>query len=188
MNKVTVEQIRKIQRFSVVARACCTVIVVATFALTGWLMFRLLNGAFAATDRISIGSYNINGSELHGVGIKTWFLISIAAGTGIVVGMIYLLRGVFANLARGEIFTAANVHRIYLIGVLIFCMGVWQFVVPWVSTIVLSDSTHRIRHYSFWFTPFAVGALIILVSWIMNVGLGVSEEAAELKRDADLVV
>ena len=188
MNKVTVEQIRKIQTFSAIARTCCTVLAVGCLALTAWLAFRLLSGTLGVTDRISIGSYVITGSEMHGVGIKTWFLISIAAATAIVVGMIYLLREVFVNLARGEIFTAANVHRIYLIGVLILCMGVWQFLVPFVATIVLSDATHRIRHYSFWLTPFAVGALIILVSWIMNVGLGVSEEAAELKRDADLVV
>jgi len=188
MNKVTLEQIRKIQKFSGIARTCCTLLIALTIAMTGWLGFRLFTNTLGATDRITIGSYVVTGSEMHDPGIRIWFLISLAVAMGIVVGMIYMLRGVFANLARGEIFTAANVHRIYLMGVLIMCMSVWQFVVPYGSTVLLSDSTHRIRHYSYWFTPFIVGLLIILVSWIMNVGLGVSEEAAELKRDADLVV
>jgi len=37
-------------------------------------------------------------------------------------------------------------------------------------------------------TPFGVGLLIYLASWIMQVGLGVTDEAAELRRDAELVV
>jgi len=188
MNKVTLEQVRKIQKFSGIARACCTFLVAGTIAITGWIAFRLLNGPLDAGDRFNIGSYVITGAEIDGAGIKIWFLISIVAALGIAVGIIWLLRGVFANLARGEIFSAANVHRIYLIGVLIMCMSVWQFLVPYVSTVLLSEPTHRIRHYSYWISPFAVGALIILLSWIMHVGLGVSEEVAELKRDADLVV
>jgi hypothetical protein len=36
--------------------------------------------------------------------------------------------------------------------------------------------------------PFAYGALMILLSWIMAVGLGVREDADELRRDAELVI
>ena len=188
MNKVTVEQIRKIQRFSGIARICCALFAAVLLALLCAVGYGLFAGSIEDNDRISIGTFVLQGEQMQGGGIRAWLLIALSTASAIGLGMIYLLYGVFTDLQRGEIFNAANVRRIHLIGMLILWIGVWQFVVPYVSTIVLSEPTHRIRHYSFWVTPFAVGALIILVSWIMNVGLGVSEEAAELKRDADLVV
>jgi hypothetical protein len=36
--------------------------------------------------------------------------------------------------------------------------------------------------------PFAYGALMILLSWIMAVGLGVREDAEKLRHDAELVI
>jgi hypothetical protein len=38
------------------------------------------------------------------------------------------------------------------------------------------------------FGHFGIAGVIFLASWIMQVGLGVTNEAAELRRDAELVV
>jgi hypothetical protein len=37
-------------------------------------------------------------------------------------------------------------------------------------------------------STFATAGIVILISWIMDIGLAVSEEADELRRDSELVV
>jgi nitrate reductase gamma subunit len=157
------------------------------------LVVRLIvGGTGPGGGKFTIGRFVLSASNLDSVQLKAWLLFMVGVGVATSGGIIYLLRRVFDNMTRAEIFTADNVRHIRRISLIILGVGVWQFVMPVLDAMLFANSAFAPASVTFSvpvaLLPFLVAGFIYLVSWIMEVGLGVSTEAAELRRDAELVV
>jgi hypothetical protein len=195
MSQVTANQVRKVQKYSALARGACSALL-AFLAASFLLVTRLIvTGPHADRARFTIGDHVFSTSDIDSVGVKAGLLVMVALGAALAGIIIYLLRRIFANMARGEIFDAGNVRHIRTIGLVILAIGILNIVVPIVSAALSArgilghsvppEFTIRLPGV---LAPFAMAGIIYLASWIMLVGLGVTEEAEELRRDADLVV
>ena len=90
----------------------------------------------------------------------------------------------------------ANVRRIRRLGELALAFGALQIVLPIVSLALLNAGIFPASAVSF--VPIAInpesltlllaGGLIMLASWIMDVGRRTSEDAEQLRRESELVV
>lgn len=194
MSQISGNQVRKVQKYSAVARGVCTV-VLAFLAASFLLLAKLVViGPHTEATRFTIGDNVFSASDIDGVGVKLGLLALATIGVTLAAVIVYLLRRIFANMARGEIFNAGNVRHIRAIGVVILAIGVLNIVVPIVSAVLSARGMGPAVHPEFtlrlpgFLVPFAMAGIIYLASWIMQVGLGVTEEASELRRDADLVV
>jgi hypothetical protein len=132
-------------------------------------------------------------------GARFWMVTSVA-GSVLAGAVVYLLRRLFHNLAGGEIFSSRNVEHIRHIA-FIFCgAGMFKLLVLitygiLVTNGVIEDSQPRLgarepedEFLGGMFNSFMMAGILWLASWIMHVGLGVRNEADELKREAELVV
>jgi hypothetical protein len=197
MHEVSSNQVREVQRLSVHARRLSSALLVLLGLSTLLMLFTVLDSPGSSKVKFLVGSFTITSDQVDSVPLKAWLLLIITSALGIAASITYLLRCVFDNMARGEIFSAGNVRHIRNIGFIIVCIGVLKLLVPVVNAMLAAngviDPGQVVIDPKGIFVPgallpFAVAGLIYLVSWIMQVGLGVSEEAAELRRDADLVV
>jgi hypothetical protein len=195
MSKVTVDRVRKVRKYSAFARGVCT-LALAFLAASFLLVAKLVvTGPNSDTSRLTIGDHVFSVSDLDIAGVKVGLLALVAIGATLAGLVVYLLRRIFANMARGEIFNTGNVRHIRAIGMVILSIGLLNLVAPIVSAALLAHgmwgqsvpSQFAIKVPDI-LVPFAMAGIIYLASWIMQVGLGVSEEADELRRDADLVV
>ena len=196
MSQVTMSQVHKVQKLSKYARAACSLLLALLALSCAWVAIDVIGAPGSSATKFTVGRYVIRADQLSSGLLKTWLLVVIATGGAISAGILYLLRRVFDNMARGEIFSAGNVRHIRSIGAFILAVGVLQFTIPAINALM-----HAMGAFDAAFAtitpsivspgvlvPFGVAGLIFLVSWIMAVGLGVSEEATELRRDAELVV
>jgi len=192
MSNVSEAQIRTVQKYSALARGLCSVLLVMLMISSLLVVSMVVNGPGPGGAKITIGRFVLSASDLDSVRLKIWLLFMIGTGVAISAGIIYLLRRVFDNMAHAEIFSADNVRHIRRIGLLILAVGVLQLVMPVLDAILLADSAFDDHSLTISFpaalVPFLAAGFIYLVSWIMQVGLGVTTEAAELRRDAELVV
>ena len=113
---------------------------------------------------------------------------------GVWLTVVYQLYRLFGNLANGAIYTPENVRRVRYVGLLMLVAAVIDFVIP--AALVVA---HRfidpsvpidldLLFPSLLSGEFISAGLILLASWIMDVGLYEKDHADELKRDADLVI
>jgi hypothetical protein len=174
MDQISVPQIRRVEKYSAYARSICSVL------LTLWL------------TGIGIGLFMIffrppANLPKFGMGV---LLIQVAFASGIV----YLLRRVFANMAGGEIFSGRNVQHIRQLGFVFVGLGAARLIIgisisiPLTVAFVEPLKLHPGPLVQGALAHFGIAGIIFLASWIMQVGLGVSSEAAELRHDAELVV
>jgi len=116
---------------------------------------------------------------------------------GVWLAVVYQLYRLFGNLATRAIYTAENVRRVRNVGLLCLVLAVLGVLVPiaWavlVRTGLLEPSLPS--KFDLWFSwseslsSFITAGLILLVSWIMDVGLYEKDHADALQRDADLVI
>jgi hypothetical protein len=192
---VTTNQVRKVMRASAYARGVTTLVVAMILAAGTVATLSLLTGWPVSTFKFSIGAYVFSHDSLRSLPVKFWILGYSWLGAGIFVGILYLLRSVLSNLARGEIFCGANVRLIRKLGWLLILGGAFDFVAPMVSATFFMFVGHEGIDFrdvpdklTGWFSSFAYGGMLIFLSWIMAVGLGVREDADALRRDAELVI
>jgi len=109
--------------------------------------------------------------------------IGAILGLGVLIKFLFHLQKLFSLYAEGKIFTAHNVTQIRQIGVTLlllpalWCLGLLEML--FVDSIVVSDA--RILVGSTPVGELIWGAVVIVVSWIMDVG-------RELREEQDLVV
>jgi hypothetical protein len=110
---------------------------------------------------------------------------------------VYQLYRLFGNLAAGAIYTPENVRRVRRVGLLWLLSAVLGIVIPVASSALVAfgslDASTPIGHElafpsSQSLGSFVAAGLILLVSWIMDVGLYAKDHADALQRDADLVI
>jgi hypothetical protein len=109
----------------------------------------------------------------------------VLAASFLVVGAALALKGLFhlsrlfQNYARGEIFTRESALQISRIGSTVFVLGAFQ-IVALVATVVLMGMRQIAwpahRPIPLPFAAFIGGGLIMLVSWVMELGTELREE------------
>jgi hypothetical protein len=190
---VTADQVQKVIRASVWARRITTFMLALIVAGLLWAVYFLLTAPMLG-GKITIGHHVFPAAVLQPWHMKVWMMAVFLVVAALALTFVFLLRSIFSNLARGEIFCHPNVGHIRGLGLLLIAGGILQWTIPIATGAYLASMGHDdIAFASSVYTfdglgPFAQGALMILLSWIMAVGLGVREDAEELRRDAELVI
>jgi hypothetical protein len=185
-------KIRKVRRFGRNARVVCSVLL--AFSLFGCVisLVFIVFGPIREPKGSSGDVYAALASPF------TVYARTLAqCGFWLTAG--YQLFHLFGNLAAGAIHTSANVRRVRNVGLLWLLFAVLGVVLP----VTLDVARHLIDGLPIDFKSalkFAIAAfsgllksffsagLVLLASWIMEVGLHEKEHADALRRDADLVI
>lgn len=179
-------RIRSISRFSRVAGVVCSAIF--GFGLVGGVGVLLLGVLGMFFPKLDHSTFTVQQ--------KIWALPMTAVVAGIALAGAYQLYRLFGNLAAGAIYTPENVRRVRHLGLLWLLLAVLGVLIPlaWSAlyAYVFIDPTPAtpLDRLSFpeTLSSFASAGLILLVSWIMDVGLYEKDHADALQRDADLVI
>jgi Protein of unknown function (DUF2975) len=190
---VSASQVRKIMRASVWARNITSCLI--AFALVG-VTFMCVLVAMGGTpgQRIFIGSYIFSQAAIEPWSARVYVMLFAVIAGAMVIASLFLIRAVFEDLARGNIFCEANVRRIRNLGWLAIAVGICALLLPFMNATYFMLTGHAgitFRSEPPFFSGLGhivSGGLYLLLSWIMAVGLGVREDAEELRRDAELVI
>ncbi len=129
---------------------------------------------------------------------KVWVVLVVGMLLGAWLTALYQLYRLFSSLAAGAIYTSDNVRRLRYVGLLSLLSAVLGYAIPVVSAALFSvgfidpsfpfKSMFAIPSPSETFSTLISAGLILLASWIMDVGLYEKDHADALQRDADLVI
>jgi|SRR5690349_8609039 len=190
---VTTGQVQKIMRGGVWGRNITSCVIgLALVGLVVTCIFIAMGGMAGQT--VHIGSYSFPRAALQPWPARIYVAATMVTFGAMAIASLYLIRGVFADLALGNIFCADNVRRIRNLGWLAIAIGVFAWLIPFTNAAFFmlaghADVTSRAEPPLFsGLGQIVSGGLYILLSWIMAVGLGVREDADELRRDAELVI
>jgi hypothetical protein len=197
MRPETEARIRSVQRFGKNARQFCKL----AGAFVGIVLFASW-GVILAAPRVSanfklgLGFYDVMPAQLTTTPIKVWALIVVTAVLGLMIWMLLHLYRLFRHLEEGSIYTVQNVYHLRQVGWLLMALAVLKLLVPFVSlalaeislmnsafTVAFSDGDVGLT-----FGDFITASLVLLASWIMDVGRQVSDDADAMRREADLVI
>ena len=175
-------EIRKVRTFGRTARVVCAI----AFG------FGLVGSAFTVIMAL-IGAPPPEGASAFTDQQKLWGLPIMAVVTATWLAAAYHLYRLFGNLAAGSIYTPENVRRVRHIGLLQLLMAVLGVAIPVVAHALATTGFTVPVQIAFAFQSSELGTfvsagLILLVSWIMDVGLHTKDHADALQRDADLVI
>jgi len=175
VDRISISQLRRVQKYSAYARFICTTLLAFWLAGIGFVLYVIVFRPVANQPPESV-------------------LVVLAIQACLAWGIVYLLHRMFDNMARGEVFNSSNVQHIRRIAFIVGGAGVVRLLVGiYLSTPLAGESLLPLRLNPGGLIQGAlehlgIAGVIFLASWIMQVGLGVSNEAAELRRDAELVV
>lgn len=189
-------EVRNIRRFGRFAQASCLVMF-AVLAVMGPVaaVFAMIENGWALTATRGLGRYFTVGAPAP-LSLAVWSVVDgalIFAIACVGVGYLYSL---FGALGRGAIYTPDNVRRIRRIGQLTLALAAAQIVLPALTVALMKIGVFP--KPTAWavdldFGPdllllLLAGVLVLLVSWIMEVGRRVSDAAENMRREAELVV
>jgi hypothetical protein len=182
------KKIRKVSTFARYARVVCSA--VFGFGAVGGAAV-LLIGLFGVFAGAPVGDGTLTPHQ------KLWSLPLIAVVAGLALAAVYQLYRLFGSLASGVIYTAENVGRVRRVGFLWLLSAIFSVLLPviWMGLVAqgLVEPSDPPKQ-QLWFSwsdslaSFISAALILLVSWVMDVGLYEKDHADALRRDADLVI
>lgn len=191
---VSASVVRRIMRGSVWARNITDCFVALALVVGVFMCVLIVLGGVHGQPKILLGPYFILQAALEPWSTRVYVVFILSIGGALGITALFMIRSVFADLARGNIFCDANVRRIRNLGWLTIGGGVYYWLVPVANAaffmlaghdniIVREDSALQMG-----LGEIMNGGLYLLLSWIMAVGLGVREDAEELQREAELVV
>ena len=204
MSPETEAQIRNIRKFGTYARSASGIagaVLVFSFLLLAW---NILAGPISSSVRVGLGAYSVTGDHLTTIEIKAWAFVVVTSIFGILFAVVLHLQRLFAHLAAGSIYTRENVRHLRRVGILALAMAVLQLVLP-LFTVALVDGGFIDRALVTLtesrtsgigilvlgpasLSGFAMAALVLLASWIMDVGRQTADDANAMRREADLVI
>jgi hypothetical protein len=187
-------KIRKVRAFGRNARSVC--VVLFGFGLIAIAIMLFIAVRVTAPASGNGGVYAILVSPLAPPQLKIWTILSVGVGIGVWLAAVLQLYRLFGNLAAGAIYTRENVRRVRHVGLLWLLLAVLNIVLP--ATLIVTngffeapvsiDLDRVFPSFGELFNSFAAAGLVLLVSWIMDVGLYEKQHADALRRDADLVI
>jgi hypothetical protein len=204
MRPETEARIRKVQKFGRNGRQFCAL----AWTMLGIFVFvtsmTIVSGhKFADASRIALGSfYSVTTDQLTTVPAKIWSFVVVWVVLGVCAWILLHVHRLFKQLEAGSIYTKQNVHHLRQIGWASMALAAVQLILPPLSfllaetgfidrtlvTFVTSGSGEPALVGSSSFAGFITASLILLASWIMDVGREVSDDAEAMRREADLVI
>jgi hypothetical protein len=191
-------KIRKVRTFGRAARTVFAALF--GFGLVGsvGMLLLIVVGPIHGADT-GVGLPGLDGvttAQLTTPALKLWVFVVVGLTTGISLAAVRQLYHLFGNLAAGAIYTPENVRRVRYVGLLALLSAVVEILIPVASaalvTYGLIDGSAPVnRELVFPWQSVSViisAGLILLASWIMDVGLYEKDHADALRRDADLVI
>ena len=197
MDAQTQAQIVKVQKFSRYARAFCILLMVMLGLMSLWALRNVVFGPGASGFRMSFGPYTIRGDQFTTPAIKVWGAIVATTTFVLLFKGVFHLYALFGNFVAGSIYTKETVRHIRQLGLLAMAMAILQLILPSVSWLIvemgLIDGESIMRENALivgspQIPGFITAGLLLLASWIMDVGRQTRDEAEEMRRDAELVV
>lgn len=179
-------EIRKVRTFGRNARVVCRVFF--GFGLVGGVVMLLL---------VVLGPIPGPTTPLMTPQLRMWVFLVVGVLAGVWLASVYQLYRLFGNLAAGAIYTPENVRRVRHVGLLWLLWAVLGIAIPFGSTVLIAfgflDASVPFKSllvfpWSQSLSSAVSAGLVLLVSWIMDVGLYAKDHADALQRDADLVI
>jgi len=135
-------------------------------------------------------------SVLSPLQFRLWWDFSQGAVMGVGLAIVFQLYRMFGNLASGAIYTTENVRRVWRVGLLLLVSAALSVVLPVITLAMATGLTDGpvpkgpgvFRLVGEALGSFVAAGLVLLASWIMDVGLYEKEHADELRRDSDLMI
>ncbi len=177
------KELAKVQRYARYAQACCLVLFVV-LAMAGPVT------VLVALFVVGVEFY----ASWPSIGLTALGRVLAFALVAVAIAYLYAL---FRDLGRGAIYTAANVRRLRRVGAILMALGALEVLLPLLSALLLSAgvvppeavsylSSLELSPQSLMFV--LAGSLIVLVSWILEVGRRANEDAERLRSEAELTV
>ena len=201
MRPETEARIRNVQKFGKNGRQFC-VLAGAVFGITLFVSWAtILAGPRMSGGSIRLGAlYRVPTDQLTTVQMKVWVFLVVTAVLGVLAWTLLHLYRLFRHLEAGSIYTKQNVYHLRQIALLSMAYAAIQLILPLASyglaeigfidaaavAFVTSGSDAPLWGYSI--AGFVSASLVLLASWIMDVGREVSEDAETMRREADLVI
>jgi hypothetical protein len=190
-------EIRKVRRFGRTARVVCAAIfgfgLVTVIATLLVVVFGPIPGPNSGMGLPGLDG--ITTAQLTTPQLKAWAFLVAGVSTSVVLAGVYQLYRLFGNLAAGSIYTPENVRRVRRVGLLTLLSAALGIAIPFASGALVTfgfiDASFPINHelaFSPQLSSIISAGLILLASWIMDVGLYAKDHADALQRDADLVI
>jgi hypothetical protein len=191
-------KIRKVRTFGRAARTISAAIfgfgLVGSAGVLLTIVFGPVPGSGGGFDLP--GFDGITTSQLTTISLKAWAFAGVSLMVGLSLAAVHQLYRLFGNLAAAAIYTPENVRCVRYVGLLTLLSAMSGVAIP-VATAALvawgfldasvpfsSDLAFSAQSLS----ALISAGLILLASWIMDVGLYEKNHADELRRDADLVI
>jgi hypothetical protein len=169
------------------------------YVLGAWVKI----GLAAPGGRIDVGTfYSVNVDLLTSASAKFWAFVVVTVVASLFGWTLLHLYRLFRQLEAGSIYTKQNVHHLRQVGWLSMALALIQLLFP-----VLSFVLAELRLIDGTLVPPAgppgngvtmffgqslggviTASLILLASWIMDVGREISDDAAALRSEAELVI
>jgi hypothetical protein len=138
----------------------------------------------------------ITTAELTTPALRAWAFLASGALMGVSLAFVYQHYRLFGNLAAGAIYTPENVRLVRNVGILALLAAALEIVIPVASSALVAsgviDASAPINlepgFSSQSVTATISAGLLLLASWIMDIGLSEKDHADALRRDADLVI
>ncbi len=183
-------KIGKVRTFSRFARVVCSALFGLGLVGISFLLLLAVAGLFLPKV------HSVTTAEAMTPLLKMWTTLLMGVMAGVMLAGMYQLYRLFGNLAAGAIYTAENVRRVRYVGFLWLLWAALSILIPAAWTALFAsgfvDAPPANPEDAFpWpqaLNSFVTAGLILLVSWIMDVGLYEKDHADALKRDADLVI
>jgi hypothetical protein len=176
------KEMAKVQRYGRYAKACCLVFFIVL--------------AMAGPVTILIALFGV-GVEFYlswpSIGVTAVVRVLALALVAVAIAHLYAL---FGDLGRGAIYTAANVQRTRRVGAILIALGALEVLLPLLSALLLSIGIvppEAASYLPLELSPQSLmfvlaGSLIVLVSWILEVGRRAAEDAERLRSEVELTV
>lgn len=189
-------KIRKVRAFGRNARVVCSALFGLGLLGCVSLVLVTLFGSFREPRSGHGGVYSILTGLDTPLPLRVWTFVLMGVALGVWLAAVYQLYRLFGNLAAGAIYTPENVRRVRSVGLLWLLWAVHGIVIP--ATLVVAhrltgasvpiDLDRVAPSFSELLSSFVAAGLVLLVSWIMDVGLFAKENADALERDANLTI
>ena len=202
-------KIRKVRAFGRNARAVCAVLFwvgVAGIVIAPLIAVIIRTGTDAGAPVVPTqivtpnsgdgGTYDVLQALLTPLQLAVCVFLILGAVIGVWLTALRQLYRLFGNLAVGAIYTPENVRRVWNVGLLFLLLAVLGIVIPTaiivargvIDASVPLDLDRVLPSLSELFGSFATAGLVLLASWIMDVGLYEKDHADALQRDAELTI
>ncbi len=160
-------KLQKIKKVSIAFRMVCTGLMV---------MISLLGLACVISVAFGVGGINDGEMFVQTAGWTLGHRLLLGAITALTFAVlfkcIYHLHRLFGDYSRGEIFTRESVGQLRQFGIACLLWGVMNFL--WQLSLALS--VHPAKSFHGHFDSFGFGAILIVISWFMDMAVDLREE------------